>query len=87
MLIKLNTCEPQTICLCENKGTDQRFCFHSILYLYFLNPKFQASSYLQCLYSLVCVGPEENHIVGFLVSRLMFFKGSFFAYCSLVISY
>ena len=26
----------------------------------------------QCLYSLVCVGPEQNHIVGFLVSRIMF---------------
>ena len=26
--------------------------------LYFLNPKFQASSYLMWLYSLVCVGPR-----------------------------
>ena len=28
--------------------------------LYFLNPKFQASSHLQWLYSLVCVGPGRK---------------------------
>ena len=28
--------------------------------LYFLNTKFQASSHLQWLYSLVCVGPGQN---------------------------
>ena len=28
--------------------------------LYFLNPKFQASSYLLLLYSLVCVGPGRK---------------------------
>ena len=29
--------------------------------LYFLNPKFQASGHLPCLYSPVCVGPGQKH--------------------------
>ena len=60
-------------CICENKDADQlrgygnreadqRLCFRyidsSIPLL--LNPKFQASSYLQWLYSPVCVGPEDR---------------------------
>ena len=28
-----------------------------VQFLYFLNPKFEASGHLLCLYSLVCVGP------------------------------
>ena len=31
-----------------------------VKYLFFLNPKFQASCHLLCLYSLVCVGPGRN---------------------------
>ena len=58
-------------CMCKNKGADQ-FCCNSELIsafvfatqieqcLFFLNPKFQASSYLQRLYSLVCVGPGRK---------------------------
>ena len=33
--------------------------------LYYLHPKFQASSHLLCLYSLVCVGPGGNPEDGF----------------------
>ena len=60
----------QTFCICENKDADQlrgnreadqRLCFRysncTIPLLYFLNTKFQASSHLVWLYSLVCVGP------------------------------
>ena len=37
---------------------NQHFCFRNIVqFLYFLNPKFQASNYLLWLYSLICVGP------------------------------
>ena len=77
----------QTVCICENKGTDQlrgnrevdqRLCFYLFIYFYlynvlrgfslatqivrsiFLNPKFQASSFLQSLYSLVCIRPARN---------------------------
>ena len=59
-----------TFCICENKDADQlrgdreadqRLCFRYIVQsLYFLNPKFQFSSQLLCLYSLVCVGPGGN---------------------------
>ena len=60
-----------TICICENKDADQlrgnreadqRLCFRytDSTLLYFLNPKFQASSLLLCFYSLVCVGPVRK---------------------------
>ena len=54
------------LCICENKGAyqlpsncaaDQRLLKQS---LFFLNPKFQASSHLMCLYSPVCVGPVRK---------------------------
>ena len=58
----------QTICICENKDADQlrgnreadqRLCFRysdsTILFLLYLNPKFQASSSFLCLYRPVCV--------------------------------
>ena len=59
------------ICICENKNAeqlrgnreaDQRIFFATRLEqsLYFLNPKFQASSHLLWLYSLVCVGPGRK---------------------------
>ena len=63
-------------CICENKDADQlrgnpeadqRLCFRYIPYivqsLFYLNPKFQASSYLLWVYSLVCadlVGNPED---------------------------
>ena len=59
-----------TFCICENKDADQlrgnreadqRLCFRYIVQsLYFLNPKFQASSHLLWLYSLVCVRPGRK---------------------------
>ena len=43
--------------LCSNRTADQQLCFCSIVRsLYYLNPKFQASSHLW-LYSPDCVGP------------------------------
>ena len=70
-----------TICVGKNKDADQlrgnreadqRLCFHNPKEqsLFFLNPKFQASICLLWLYSLVCVGLVQNHIVGFLMRRL-----------------
>ena len=61
-------------CICENKGADQlrgnreadqRLCFRYtnstiVQFLYFLNPKFQASSHRLWLYSPVCVGPGRK---------------------------
>ena len=54
-------------CICENKDADQLrtaklisvfvFATWIVQPLYFLNPKFQASSHLIWLYSLVCIGP------------------------------
>ena len=56
-----------TICIGENKETDQlcgnheadqRLCFrYTDSSSSFLNPKFQASSHLLCLYSSICVEP------------------------------
>ena len=57
--------------ICENKdadqlrsncAADQRLCFRIWIEqsLYYLNPKFKASSYLLWLYSLVCVGPGQK---------------------------
>ena len=58
-------------CICENKDADQlcgyreanqRLCFRYIdsQSLYFLKPKFQASSHLLWLYSQVWVGPGRD---------------------------
>ena len=44
------------------------FATRIVQFLFFLNPKFQASSHLLCLHSSVCVG---NHIVGFLMMLLI----------------
>ena len=53
-------------CICENKDTDRVtaklisafvLATRIVQSLYFLNPKFQASSHLLWLYSPVCVGP------------------------------
>ena len=60
-----------TICLGENKDADQLrgnreadqcfiFAIRTVHFLYFLNPKFQASTSFLCFYSLVCVGPVRK---------------------------
>ena len=60
-----------TFFMCENKGADQLgsnckadhtfvFATHILQFLYFLNPKFPASSHLLCLYSSVCVEPVQK---------------------------
>ena len=49
-----------TICICENKGADQLRGNRIVHFLFFLNPKFQASSLPLCLYSSVCVGPVRK---------------------------
>ena len=55
-----------TFCICENKDADQLrgsasvFATWIVQYLYFLNTKFQASSHLHWLHSLVCVGPGQK---------------------------
>ena len=55
-----------TICIGENKGADQllisAFVFATPLvhFLFFLNPKFQASSLLLRLCSLICVRPVRK---------------------------
>ena len=58
-------------CLGENKGADQLrgnreadhafvFATRIVYFLFFLNPKFQASSLLLSLYSPVCIGPGRK---------------------------
>ena len=58
-------------CICEKKDSDQLLsnciadqllCFPSwvVQSLFYLNLKFQASSHVLWLYSLVCVGPGQN---------------------------
>ena len=60
-----------TICIGENKGADQFavtaklisafvFATRTVQFLFYLNPKFQASSLLLCLYRPVCVGPVRK---------------------------
>ena len=60
-----------TICICENKGTDQLcanreadqcfvFATRIVQSLYFLNTKFHVSSCLLLLCSPVCVGPVRK---------------------------
>ena len=55
-----------TICIGENKDrdnreADQRLCFrYSVQFLFYLNPKFQASSSFLCLYRPVCVVPVRK---------------------------
>ena len=62
-----------TICIGENKGADQLrgnreadlisafvFTTRIVQFLFFLNPKFQVSSHLLCLYRLVCVRPGRK---------------------------
>ena len=61
-----------TICIGENKGTDQlcsnceadqRLCFrYTVQSIFFLNPKCQVSGLLLLLYSWVCVRPGPEAI-------------------------
>ena len=58
--------EKTGVLLMENRDADQLlisafvFVTRMVQSLYFLNPKFQASSPLQWLYSPVCVGPGRK---------------------------
>ena len=51
-------------CICENKDAKLIsvfvFATRIVQSLFFLNPKFQASSHLLWLYNLVCVGPGRK---------------------------
>ena len=60
-----------TICIGENKDADQLaviaklistfvFATRIVQFLFYLNPKFQASSSFLCLYRLVCVEPVRK---------------------------
>ena len=60
-----------TICIGENKDADQLrgnreadqrlfFATRIVQILFYLNPKFQASSSFLCLYRSVCVGPVRK---------------------------
>ena len=60
-----------TICIGENKGADQLrgnreadqafvIATRIVQFLFYLNPKFQASSSFLCLYRSVCVGPVQK---------------------------
>ena len=61
-----------TICIGENKDADQlrgytaklfsAFVFATLIvqFLFYLNPKFRASSSFLCLYRPVCVGPVRK---------------------------
>ena len=60
-----------TFNICENKDADQLrgdgeadhalvFAIWIVQSLYYLNPKFQASSHYLWLHSLVCVGPGQK---------------------------
>ena len=56
-----------TICIGENKDADQLrgnreadFATRIVQFLFYLNPKFEASSSFLCLYRPVCVGPVQK---------------------------
>ena len=75
-----------TICIGENKGADQLRsnceAIRIVQFLFYLNPKFQASSSFLCLYRSVCVGPvrkphcwfshEAAQIIAITVSKLLY---------------
>ena len=77
-----------TICLCKNKDAVtakliSAFVFATrIVQSLFLNPKFQASSHLLCLYSPVCVGPGQK-------PKLLVFSctGSFLLACKSLVRF
>ena len=58
-----------TICIGDTKGADQLrgklisafvFATRIVQFLFFLNPKFQASNSFLCLYRSICVGPVRK---------------------------
>ena len=49
-----------TICIGESKDADQLRGNREVQFLFYLNPKFQASSSFLCLYRPVCVGPVRK---------------------------
>ena len=65
-------------CLCENRGADQlrsNFVFATwiVLFLFFLNPKFQASNHPLWLHRPVCIG-HARKIVNMVVSLYRHFQ-------------
>ena len=50
------------------------FAIRIVQCLYYLNPKFQASSHLLRLYSPVCVGPGRTPKTGFPTTRLILYN-------------
>ena len=48
------------------------FATHIVQFLYFLNPKFQASSHNLCLYSSVCIGNVQKPILHHLATVSLF---------------
>ena len=87
-----------TVCICDNKGADQLcitaklisafvFATRIVQVLYFLISKFPASSHLRYLYSSVCVGPVQNHIVGFLMTRLIYLQATHLSWLRAIHSY
>ena len=50
----------QAFCIRKNKDANQLLATRIVQSFYFLNPNFQASSHLLCLYSPVCVGPGRK---------------------------
>ena len=96
-----------TICICENKGADQLrgnrklisafvFATRIVQFLFYLKPKFQASSSFLCMYRPVCVGPvrkphcwfshEEAQMLKSLSERLFHFFLLFFAKLSILVN-
>ena len=76
-------------CICENKDADQLtaklisafvFATQIVQFLYYLNPKFQASSHLLWLYSPVCVGPGRKPRRPVFSQRGSYFTSSMFVY-------
>ena len=67
-----------TICIGENKDAFV-FATRIVQFLFYLNPKFQASSSFLCLYRLVCVGPVRkphclfSHEVAHIMIKFVFF--------------
>ena len=68
-------------CICKNKGAVQlrgnRTADLHLCFCYFLNSKFQTSSHLRCLFSLVCVGPCQK------TQRLLFSGSGSYGYLRL----
>ena len=88
-----------TFCICENKDVDQlrgnhreadqRLCFATriVQSLFFLNPKFQASSNLLWLYSPASVGPGRKPRRPFFSERGSYVMGMFVKVHSVYLGY